>query len=87
MSKRRPEHIVDFLAGRLDGAAGASAVELPALVALLLPNALHTALARSGAAQLSAGFLQDAADAVATTIWALGIHLLEAAPRCVSSGL
>ena len=82
VAQRRPQHVADFLAGQL-GTDSAASGQLPLLVVSPLPGHMHAVLARSGAAQLSIGFLQDAVNAAALTIWASGMQLLNHASGCV----
>ena len=82
MARRRPQHVADFLGGQLGTASGFSR-KLPGLVVSPLPGHVQAVLASSGAAQLSIGFLQDAVNAAALTIWAYGTQLLHHATGCV----
>ena len=84
IARRRPEHVLEFLAGhQQDGTMSTAAAELPGLLVSPLPALLHGMRARTGAAHLSAGFLQDSIDAAALAVWLQAAHLLQAASRRV----
>lgn len=79
MAQRRPQHVVDFLADP----ANATSTQLPALLISPLSGRVHTALAHSGIVQMASGFIQDAVNAAALTVWAYGMYLLDQVSGCV----
>ena len=70
VARRHPEQLRRFMVTR-DAALTAECLVLP------LGSALHAAATRSGATQLSPGFVQDAVHAAAATVAAYGAVLID----------
>ncbi len=70
VARRQPEQLHHFM-------ASGDAAQLAECVVRLLPGALQAAAARSGAARLSPGLVQDAVYAAAATVVAYGTALMD----------